>query len=358
MFHQLSPQDFPKVKPLFADLNFNLIITAVIEQTSPGKIYVDNLDNPTASFLDSAEGCYLAGSAHNAAFNAGLKDLLFSTFLAEDEYIVLECDSPEWASTLDAIFQGRVMQYPRYYYTFDQMKLDWQNAVPDDFSLEQVTVTFLERAHLKHMDDVLNGIHSNWNSQTAFLNNGFGFCLVNDSTVVSWCLADCASGERCEIGIHTDPHYQKRGFGALTVSATVDHALKRGFTEIGWHCWEHNLASCKVAEKVGFQFQHPYTAYLCLANEERHLIECGLMAARQGNHREAVEWYTKAGAAQWAYFLAARSYAPLGEYPQAFQALEQAVKLGWNYPDYLLADEFKPLRELAEWQALITKLGA
>jgi RimJ/RimL family protein N-acetyltransferase len=357
MFQSLASENYAIVKPLFADLSFNLIISAMIEGTSPGKIYVDDLANPTTCFLSSAEGCYLAGEAHNDSFNADLKQHLFSAFLQDEDYIVLECTSTEWEATLDDIFQGRVVKYPRSYYTFEQMKLDWENEIPNGISVEQVNAAFITRTQLTNMDKVIAAIHSNWNSADEFFKDGFGVCLVNETDVISWCMADCVSGVRCEIGIHTDARFQKRGFASLTVSATVAQALSRGLTEIGWHCWEHNHASNKTAQKVGFQFRRPYEAYLCLANEERHWLEQGLFQERKRNYREAIAWYEKTQS-EWAYFLAARCYAPLGEYEEAIKALTQAMALGWNEPDYLKAEQFKPLHELAEWKALPLNLQA
>jgi RimJ/RimL family protein N-acetyltransferase len=351
MFQTLASENYSLIKPLFVDLTFNLIISAVIEGTSPGSIYVDDLATPTTCFLSSPEGNYLAGEAHNESFNASLKQHLFSTFLEDEDYMVLECSSEAWASTLDEIFQGRVVKYPRMFYTFDQMKLDWKQMIPDGMSIEPVNAAFITRTQLTNMDKVIAAIHSNWNSADEFFKNGFGMCLVNESDVISWCMADCVSGERCEIGIHTDARFQKRGFAALTVSATVAHVLARGLTEIGWHCWEYNRASNKTAQKVGFQFRRPYEAYMCLANDERHMLEQGLAQERKSNLREALGYYQQIES-EWGYFLAARCYTPLGEYEQAIKALTQAMALGWNEPDFLNAHQFDPLREMAEWKAL------
>jgi RimJ/RimL family protein N-acetyltransferase len=352
MLHKLMPQDYGLVKPLFDELTINLIITAVFESSSPGCIYVDNTTAPTSAFMDSAEGHFLVGDADNPAFNAALKELIVNTFFAEEPYIVLECATPDWVATFDIIFQGRVVHYPRLYYTFDHMKLDWRAALPDGFTMQQVNAAFLEQTHLRNMDVVLDAIRSNWNSQAEFFQDGFGFCLINDEAVVSWCMADCASNERCEIGIHTDYAYQKRGLASLTVSATVEHALGRGFTTIGWHCWQHNLASIKVAEKVGFQLQRHYDAYMCLANDSAFSLERGAKAARAGEHQEAIGWFNQAGTNAWAYFLAARSHAVMGANGAAIGALRHAADQGWDHPNYLLTDEFKTVRTLPDWKML------
>ena len=67
------------------------------------------------------------------------------------------------------------------------------------------------------------------------------------------------SGDRCEIGIHTDERYRRQGFAALTAAAMVQYCLSDGMTHIGWHCHTHNQASAATAEKVGFEhvLDHP-----------------------------------------------------------------------------------------------------
>ena len=76
MIHRLDEEDYENVRPLFRELDFNLIIAAVIEHTSPGRIYVDDVSKPRTAFLCSVEGYYLAGNADNLEFNVSLNRLI------------------------------------------------------------------------------------------------------------------------------------------------------------------------------------------------------------------------------------------------------------------------------------------
>jgi RimJ/RimL family protein N-acetyltransferase len=102
---------------------------------------------------------------------------------------------------------------------------------------------------------------NNWGSSDRFLRDGFGYLTVRAGEAVSWSLCDCASGDLCEIGIHTAPAYRRRGLASVTAAAAVEHALSHGFTMVGWHCPEDNLGSIGTAEKVGFQRERNYRAY-------------------------------------------------------------------------------------------------
>ena len=77
---QLSSHEFEVVRPLFYDLKEHLIIQAVIDGSSPGKIYVDDNVNPTAAFLCSVEGYFLVGDPNNKTFVTDLAVSSWQTF--------------------------------------------------------------------------------------------------------------------------------------------------------------------------------------------------------------------------------------------------------------------------------------
>lgn len=82
MIYELDKSKYEKVRPLFNQLDYNLIISAVIERTSPGRIYVDDVVTPETAFLCSVEGYYLAGHVDNDSFNKALNRLILEKFFA------------------------------------------------------------------------------------------------------------------------------------------------------------------------------------------------------------------------------------------------------------------------------------
>jgi hypothetical protein len=76
MIYKFKEQDYEKVRPLYQGLDYHLTIRAVIEGTSPGRIYVDDVRSPKTAFMCSVEGYYLAGDAENADFNKALGQLI------------------------------------------------------------------------------------------------------------------------------------------------------------------------------------------------------------------------------------------------------------------------------------------
>jgi hypothetical protein len=84
MISELAKRDSGKVRPLFEELGWNLITNAVIEGTTPGRVYVDRTEDPETAFMCTVEGYYLAGNDSNGEFIASLNKLIFGTMFAGD----------------------------------------------------------------------------------------------------------------------------------------------------------------------------------------------------------------------------------------------------------------------------------
>ncbi|MEE9593113.1 MAG: GNAT family N-acetyltransferase [Thermoplasmata archaeon] len=259
MIYQLEPGDYQKARSLFQPLDYQLIIRAVLEGTSPGSVHVDDIDDPRSALLCSAEGCFLAGDETISAFNLALRDLLVRKFFAgnassgADEEMVFTVQPDGWIARFRVLFEGRQpRQVPRKHCACSEVKIDWRARIPNGYSLQRIDREFLCRAKRDVPSHIPSWMQANWGSIDAFMERGFGYGMIHDGAVVSWSLADCVSGTECEIGIRTRQDYRRRGLATLTAAANVARALSHGFTRVGWHTNEENIASVRVAEKVGF----------------------------------------------------------------------------------------------------------
>jgi RimJ/RimL family protein N-acetyltransferase len=95
-----------------------------------------------------------------------------------------------------------------------------------------------------------------------FLEKSFGVVAIHGDELAGWCTSEYNSGNRCEVGIGTLEPYQRRGLATVMGSALVEHALWRGITHIGWHCWASNTLSIATALKIGFQKVGEYSTYI------------------------------------------------------------------------------------------------
>ena len=362
MISKLNQQDYERVQPLLKGMEYNLVISAVLAGTSPGMVYVDDMGDPQTAFLCTVEGYYVLGVASNAAFNQALNELILTKFFGGDTVRGDETDfalyyHPEsWEDQMGVIFKGKhpIKEYRRHYACRD-VKVDWVDQIPPSYSLVRVDGKFLAKTRLRNFSAVAGWINTNWNTIDEFLKMGRAFCLLQDEVIASWCIADCVSGDLCEVGIHTDPEYRRQGLGTLTAAACVADFLASGYSAVGWHCSENNLSSRGVAEKVGFELTHRYPIYYCYYDDAFQLALNGHFQLREKNYRQALKWYDKAvqldHAPAWADYEAACALALIGENETAIQRLYQAVGRGWaDYEHTQNDDDLQSLHGSQAWR--------
>ena len=382
MIHELKKRDYTKVRPLFEELEWNLITSAVIEGTSPGRVYADRVEDPRTAFMCTVEGYYLAGYDNNDEFNTSLNKLIFTRIFAGDTVRKDETDvaigfNPDsWKDKMPIIFQGRIpLTTARRHYVCTELKVDhWRNNVPEGFQVQRIDEKLLRTPHLEIPEHVTGWMKTNWGSISDFMKKGFGFCTLHDKRIVSWSIADCVSGNACEIGIHTREDYRRQGLATLTAAAAVDYSLSSGFKYVGWHCGEYNLGSIGVAEKVGFKLERKYIQYYACSNAAHHLEEMAQANFRAKRYKEAIECYEKFFATppeelpRWLreilpqelgthYFRVAYAKAAIGEDNGALKYLEKAVDNGWLYMDFLMScKEFESMHGTSAWNSILEKI--
>jgi RimJ/RimL family protein N-acetyltransferase len=378
---ELVKKDYAQAGPLFRDLEWNLITRAVLEGTSPGRIYVDRVEDPRTAFLCSVEGYYLAGDDSNDAFNRSLNRLILRQLFAGDTVrrgetdVAISVHPDSWKEKMPVIFRGRgALLTARRHYVCTARPYAWQDRVPDGVQVHRLDEELLRTPAVEVPEHVIKWMTTNWGSVEEFLRRGFGVCTLRDRRVVSWSVADCVSGEACEIGIHTADEYRRRGLATLTAVAAVDYALSHGLRQVGWHCDEYNVGSIRVAENAGFTLERKYVQYYACANEAHHLEETAAAHFRATRYREAIDSYDRFFATpldqlpQWLreilpqelgvhYFRVAFAHATLGKEASALEYLDKAVDHGWLHADYLMGCQaFASLHDTPRWNHILKKI--
>jgi RimJ/RimL family protein N-acetyltransferase len=267
---ELRRADYEMVRTLFRPLRFHLASAAVLDGSSPGQVFVDEPTRPRTAFMLSPEGCYLAGDPGNDAFNRAFnRDVVSRRALGEDIRVLFLVVHPEhWRDRLPSLLAPcPPMVMRRRHYVCRAPCYDWRARLPDGCAVRRIDRSLLDSSGLTVPDRVIGWMEHNWGSIGSFFEDGFGFVTISAGEIVSWSLADCVSGDQCEIGIHTLPARRRRGLATATAAATVEHALSHGFTTVGWHCPDDNLGSIGTAEKVGFRRERDYVAYFASLDE-------------------------------------------------------------------------------------------
>jgi len=264
MLQNLPLEQRAAILPLTAEVPEHLIIPAVLNGSSPGHVYTDDPQQPAAALIDSAEGHYLIGLPTRPSFIGQVRDYFAATIFASGYLNLNLIAMLAWHPHLSELVPLHTLHAePRRRYSCTALNPDLAQ-LPEGYQIVNIDADLLQRGDLQIPEHILGWIHNNWGTREAYLQRGFGCCILHQNEVVSWSLADCVVGERCEIGIHTAPHYRKRGLAVQTTAAAVRFALTHGINEVGWHCNDTNEGSWRTAERVGFQLVKHYTLHYTL----------------------------------------------------------------------------------------------
>lgn len=271
VLNELQETEYEKVRPIFTIMDYNLVVTSMIECKSPAKIYVDHPTRPRMALAWKKSKVYLAGAPQEKDTIGALRRLFDETIYPgvvaadlENDFTVRYAPN-DWETKIETILPGKTLiKGRRQFYTLKQLKHDWRKLLPGDFTLLPVDADLLRKTHLKNLDRLIEEMQSERDSVDDFLRYSFGICLVHGDELVGWCLSEYNCGNRCEVGIETVEGYRRQGVATLTASALIELALSRDIPRIGWHCWADNEGSIATAKKVGFEKVRDYSVYVVL----------------------------------------------------------------------------------------------
>src|SRR5699024_1645245 len=113
MILELNHTEFYKCRNLLAEPG-QIEAKAIIEGMNPGRIWVDNIDNPTTGFiwLGNHDGFIFIGNEENNRFNTEINYLIDKVIIPEAKKVGLTWfeaigNHQKWDQTLKKIFEHR-----------------------------------------------------------------------------------------------------------------------------------------------------------------------------------------------------------------------------------------------------------
>jgi RimJ/RimL family protein N-acetyltransferase len=255
---ELDSGDFARARDAFRSMSHNLAVESIIRGLTPGRIYVDNREDPSSALTWFKGRVFLSGDPDDRSFANGVSEILSSPYR---DMVVRHGGSgfalyyhPEsWGTRLGEMLPNASRtRHRRLYYRLDASKRSWDVSPPEGYALLPIDSELLERTDLEDIDGVVDEMKSERSTVEAFLEKSFGYCVVHSCAIVGWCMSEYNAGDRCELGIATAEGHRRRGLATLTGRAAIREAVSKGITDIGWHCYASNTPSVATAERLGF----------------------------------------------------------------------------------------------------------
>lgn len=226
----LQKDSYDIVRPIYEKrLGFEMPVKTAINDKG-GLIYVDDIINPKSSYIEMYYGFYYFGGEYSSVFIDSvmkhiLTDIVPSQTLHDFAFIFADNDilKTEIVKRLNGI---KNKYETRCYYLlsaekFSKKQFDYSN-IPENYELRIDTE----------------------NSKVIVLYNGIE---------AGYCGGGGADMKTLECDVFLEGEHRKKGVGTLMCAKFIEHNLSHGYDKFTWGCWEGNIPSCKLAEKLGFE---------------------------------------------------------------------------------------------------------
>ncbi len=123
--------------------------------------------------------------------------------------------------------------------------------LPDGFEIRLIDRALLKRCEWQSEMEFFCGSMDN------FLTNALGLCLMCGEEIITEAYVSSFGDAYAEIGAITRQAQRGKGYAPITCAYLIQECERRGFHGY-WSCEMDNLASVRVARKLGFRREHTY----------------------------------------------------------------------------------------------------
>lgn len=203
------------------------MLIASFQKDSRGKVFVNDISNPTTAFIktDFDSYVYFGGEEKNRAFINEVKDYLLNT--AKPKMIIAFSTTDEWKEIIDGLFK----EYNAFRVTRHLFRLNYKKNK--------------ESVKKKRLLD-------GFEIEAIELDNSFEFIIKKGTEMISKCSSVYIGDGKVEISIETDERYRRQGFACIITNVFIEYCLGKGL-EPSWSCWDYNKPSFQLALKLGFE---------------------------------------------------------------------------------------------------------
>ena len=248
-------EDTSKVEKLFEGWDETLIWSCL--QNIMGKVYVTDAENPASTF--AFVGCF--------GFLAGVPDRELVVNKPEG-FVILVPQNEDWAHLIEECYPSskRVTRYAIKKDThFDTGFLEsLVDSRPEGFELRPLDSEIYDKC----LDDpVTRDFVSAFESKEKYLEMGRGMVILKDGSFVSGASSYTRYKDGIEIEVDTVPEYRRQHLAMIVCAALILRCLDEGL----YPSWDaQNMNSVRMAEKLGYEFSHEYSAYEVASDLRTH----------------------------------------------------------------------------------------
>ena len=271
MIVELDKTEFSKCRNLLNEQG-QIEAIAVVENINPGRIFVDDINNPTSGliWLGNNDGFIFFGSEQNESFNDELNQFINNVIMPEAKKVQLKWfeglgNHEKWNNIIERVFEHRKLKswnQKVYILHKDEYKGNYEPVIEPGYKVIKICHTLFDSKSnsISNIGFLKSKIVEFWSSLESFFNNGMGYCIVYKNEIVSVCFSGFVVGNVHCIDIETLESHQGKKLAQRVAHSFVKECLENNMVPY-WDCMEMNKPSVAVAENIGFRNEFNYVGY-------------------------------------------------------------------------------------------------
>ena len=242
----------------------NLFARSVIEHCVPGKVYVDNYNDPKTFYVVHPYGMSLLyGETNNTEFNTWLFEYAINKNKVRKDHEWMQAFPNSWDEVLQDIFEGYLIHSDKNIENTEQGIVELNTRINFKFNLKKYSefrkeidcssmqiVRIDEKIFREMKGSVVPSYF--WENAETFVKRGVGFSLLHKSKLASTAYSSFIHDNMLELGIETVAAFRGKGLAQYTCLALIDYCIDNNYEPV-WACRKENIASYKLALKLGFE---------------------------------------------------------------------------------------------------------
>lgn len=242
----------PEIAALFGGWQETMIWSCL--QGVMGRLYADSAETPESAMAILGDFCFFAGKPSAELVS-------YKPDWCTQDFIIMTACAPDWFEVIEAVYGERAKKVSRYAFrkdpdAFDQASLRaFAEAVPEGYALRMIDREFFDRCQAQ---DWSRDFVSLFDGYEQYEECGLGVVALWNGEIVAGASSYSSYLGGIEIEIDTEAEHRRRGLATACAARLMLECQNRGL----YPSWDaQNLWSVALAKKLGYQFDHEYTAY-------------------------------------------------------------------------------------------------
>ena len=248
---KLTRENKDKVFAIFSEYQrIDLSVDSTIEGSS-GKIFVNNLHEPTIYFLKSGPFYFIKGNSEDEDAIPMLKQIpLNSNIMAASE---------KWIEKLKELHGNNLVSCPRFILSSENLRSSQiQNIIELSSIKEKVKRITLEIAKEIYLDKNHSFHLINFKSPEDFFQRGIGFYYKEENKFIGIASSALVCSKGIEMNIMVIPEYRRKNIAKTLSCYLIKYCLEN---KIVPHWNAGSVISLKLAESLNYKLVEKYITY-------------------------------------------------------------------------------------------------